>query len=77
MKTVLTVKGMHCNACKALIKMQLEERGLEDKIISININEVENVGTVELDNISEEESAIIEEAINSMEQYSVIAREAR
>lgn len=71
MKTTIKVKGMHCHACKMLIKMELEEIGLEGNIESIELKE-NNQGSVVLNKIEE---AQIEEAINiinKMDQYEVI-----
>lgn len=67
----IKVKGMHCDACKALIKMELEEVGL-DKVVS-SIELIGNdIGVLTLEDASEEDKTKIEELINNMDQYSVI-----
>lgn len=68
MKTTIKVKGMHCDACKMLIKMELEENGYKDNIELIELED-NNQGSVVLNKVEE---AQIEEAINiinKMEQY--------
>lgn len=71
MKTTIKVKGMHCDACKMLIKMELEEIGLEGNIESVKL-EADNQGLVVLDNIEEDQVEEAKNTINNMDQYEVI-----
>ena len=69
MDKTIKVKGMHCDACKMLVKMELEENGFEDKIESISL-ESDNEGLVNLTNVSEEEVEKAKEVIDAMESYT-------
>lgn len=71
MKTTIKVKGMHCDACKMLIKMELEEIGLEGNIESVEL-EADNQGLVVLDNLEEDQIEEARNIINNMDQYEVI-----
>lgn len=71
METKLSVDGMHCNSCKGLIKMELEENGFEDKIVSLELGE-DNKGLLTLTDLSEEEKTKAIELVNNMDQYSVV-----
>ncbi|KXK26143.1 MAG: hypothetical protein TR69_WS6001001137 [candidate division WS6 bacterium OLB20] len=56
---------MHCEACKALIRMELEENGFADRISTVEI------GNVHLTGVTRDESARAGEIINSLEGYHV------
>lgn len=71
MKTTIKVKGMHCDACKMLIKMELEEIGLENNVESVEL-ESDNQGIVVLDNVDEHQIEEVRNTINKMDQYQVI-----
>jgi copper chaperone CopZ len=71
MKTTIKVKGMHCDACKMLIKMELEEIGLEGNVESVEL-EADNQGVVVLDNVEEHQIEEARNTINKMDQYEVI-----
>lgn len=71
MQTTLKVAGMHCNACKMLVQMGLEDGGFEDKIESVESGE-DNQGQVVLNDMSEEELQKAKEIINSVGHYQVI-----
>lgn len=71
MKTTIKVKGMHCDACKMLIKMELEEIGLEGNIESVEL-EADNQGVVVLNNVEEDQIEEVRNTINKMDQYEVI-----
>ncbi|MCA9385358.1 cation transporter [Candidatus Dojkabacteria bacterium] len=61
----LKVNGMHCDACKSLIKMELEENGFDDVKVDGDTHEIQ---------IPENLSGDIEEiksVINSMESYDI------
>lgn len=66
----ITVEGMHCEACKILVKMELEENGFEDKIESVEVTG-ENVGEVVLKNIDEKKLSKAKSIINATGDYSV------
>ena len=68
----LTIKGMHCDACKKLITMELEDAGLQDYVTSLELSG-ENMGALTLsDSVSEEDKNRIREVINAMEGYTVV-----
>lgn len=70
MSTTLTIKGMHCAACEALITMELEEVGLADKIMSLRVA-TDNTGILELDNATDEEIQLAKSTIQKMDSYSI------
>lgn len=71
METTLTIQGMHCDACASLITMELEDAGFSEKVISVEVKE-NNMGTVTLNNVSDDDRATIKNIINNMEEYSVV-----
>lgn len=71
MNKELKVKGMHCNACVMLIRMELEDSGLENNIQSIELED-NNQGSVVLNNVEEAQIKEAINIINKMEQYEVI-----
>lgn len=66
MQTELIVKGVHCDACLALIKMELEDIGLLDNLLELKLDSDGNTGTLRLD-ARETELAIFVEAINALD----------
>ena len=62
----LSIKGMHCSSCENMIKIELEDAGLSEKIIKVK------KGIVEFQNISEEELDSARRIINAIGQYEVI-----
>ena len=72
MDTELKINGMHCDACKTLIKMEIDELNLSDKIMKISVDDQKNQGTVELSDVREENIKKIIKAIDSLGQYQVI-----
>lgn len=72
MSTTIKVQGMHCDACKTLVSMELEEIGLQDKVSEIMIDSKKNQGTLQLTNESQEDIDAIKKAIEGMEQYSIL-----
>ena len=71
MDNTITVKGMHCNSCKMLVKMELEENGFDGKIKNIELREGD-IGLVDLQDVSEDEIPKAKELINSMDSYEVV-----
>lgn len=69
--TIIKVSGMHCDACKMLVKMELEDLGLEENIKTIEL-EGDNTGTIALENVNDEKIMEAKEVINQMEQYEVL-----
>lgn len=70
MKT-LTISGMHCDACKKLISMELEDAGLDQHVASIEV-EGDNKGTLTLkDGVDEGIEQKVRETVNGMEGYTV------
>lgn len=68
----IKVKGMHCESCKALIKIGLEEAGLDKVVSSIDLVG-DDIGILTFKNASKEEKEKVEDLINNMDQYSVIS----
>jgi hypothetical protein len=68
----LTIRGMHCDACKALITMDVEDAGMSDRIKGFG--EVSNnQGELLLkEDVSDEELKKLAEIINSMDNYQVL-----
>lgn len=71
MEQKITVKGMHCDACKALIKMELEDAGFEEKIETIELGD-NNTGYVVFKEISSDELEKAKSIINALENYSTL-----
>ena len=71
MDTKLIVDGMHCNACVALIKMEIEEVGLANKVKSINLMTGVDRGEIVLEDASQEEVEKIVTVINNLDSYSI------
>ncbi|BCX14155.1 MAG: hypothetical protein KatS3mg085_687 [Candidatus Dojkabacteria bacterium] len=70
-KIKIRVKGMHCNACKMLIRVELEEMDLEENIEKIEL-EANNQGVIVLKNMDEHDIRKIIDKINKTELYEVI-----
>ena len=47
MKQTLTVHGMHCNSCKALLTEALQDAGATN--VTINLDDKKQIGMVALD----------------------------
>lgn len=67
----LTIKGMHCDACKKLITMELEDAGLNQHVASIELGN-NNVGRLCLrDGTESEVLNNIKKVLNGMKDYSI------
>lgn len=66
----ITVKGMHCEACKSLISMELEDHGLIANLSEISLLGSET-GELIFNDISEEKYSEIVKIINNLENYQV------
>ena len=64
----IIVKGMHCNACIAMITMQLEDKGLMELTKSISLIKGENKGIVEIYS-NDQNITAIKDAIESAGEY--------
>ncbi|PJC52493.1 MAG: hypothetical protein CO030_02580 [Candidatus Magasanikbacteria bacterium CG_4_9_14_0_2_um_filter_42_11] len=63
---------MHCDACKKLIQMELDDAGFGDALVGVTLKP-ENVGELQLaENLSAEDKEKVIASINSMENYKVI-----
>lgn len=71
MERKITVNGMHCEACKALIRMTLEDGGLGPNIKDIDLTG-DNQGYVLLSNVDEEDLTGAKNLINELDQYTAI-----
>ena len=70
--TTLTVQGMHCDACKKLIMMELEDAGLGDSVVDITLKP-ENIGELQLaETVTSNDEEKIISIINAMETYSIV-----
>jgi copper chaperone CopZ len=67
MKQTLTVKGMHCNACKMLVTEALEET--KAKNVNVTLDEKKQIGTVTLD--SDLSKAQLKKLIEEQGDYEV------
>lgn len=72
MDTTLNVQGMHCDACKSLIRMEIDELGFSENVKDVDLTSENNVGFVALQNVDEEEVEKITEAIDSLGNYQVV-----
>ena len=69
----LRVQGMHCDACKKLIMMELDDAGLSSAVVHITLKP-ENMGGLELrDDLSLEDVEHVRTVIRGMENYDVVA----
>ena len=71
MNTILKIKGMHCESCKKLIQMELEEAGFIDKFKEATLLE-NQIGEIKLVNINTNDLEQIKEIINNLPNYEVI-----
>jgi len=70
MKT-LVVDGMHCDACKKLIQMELDDAGLGEAVVNMTIMP-DNVGELELSNtLSSEDEQKVKAVIQNMDGYAI------
>ncbi|MFW5719665.1 MAG: hypothetical protein ACOCXT_01395 [Candidatus Dojkabacteria bacterium] len=70
METTIQINNMHCEACKSLILIELEDAGCAKKVVSIELREGSN-GLLQLTGVTQEDVDKIKEIINATEQYSV------
>ncbi|MBN1778739.1 MAG: hypothetical protein JW816_00750 [Candidatus Buchananbacteria bacterium] len=68
---ILTINGMHCEACKTLIQMTLEENNLAQKIKSIELISQKNQAKLALQDPTDQDISSIKKIINSLGQYRV------
>lgn len=66
----ITVQGMHCDACKKIIMMELEEVGLDEHVDRIEVGN-DNTGVVYLKDGVEDKEKIVS-VINAIDTYSVV-----
>lgn len=68
------VKGMHCDACKTLISMEIEEHEeLASKLISIEIPfPAHELGEIVMRDLSSEELALLKRSIQNAGDYTII-----
>ncbi len=62
---------MHCDACKTLIKMELEEAGLAKYVAAISVGENNQGEAILTENVSGKDVETIKQVINKMKKYSV------
>lgn len=68
---LLTIKGMHCDACKKLIMMELEDHGLNNYVASLEISG-ENIGALSFrDGVSDDVVLAVRKIIDDMDNYSI------
>jgi len=71
METKITINGMHCEACKGLIRMSLVDNGLTPNIKEIEISG-DNEGYVILSNVMKKDIVTVRNSINEMSQYTAV-----
>ena len=70
MKTI-TVEGMHCGACEKLIRMELDDAGLEFHVEKVEIQGEAKKGVFHFKaDTGDEQIEKIKQIVNSMEGYS-------
>ena len=68
----ITVQGMHCDACKKLIMIELEEKKLHQFVSKIDVDSDKKQGKIYLKNkMTEEDLRQMRSIIESMDGYSV------
>jgi len=72
MATTLTINGMHCEACKSLIRLELGEKGYGSNIEAIELTPGQTQGTIRLANVTAQQVAAITTLINALDQYTVV-----
>lgn len=74
MKYKIIIQGMHCNGCKSLLTMLLEERGFTDVLIDIDENSGRFVSNEDETKIKELLDAAFKESENySYKELSVVS----
>lgn len=63
---------MHCDACTALVRMEIEESGLGKNITQIVVDTEEQRGAVGLHGVSEEQVRQLQKKIDALGQYEAI-----
>lgn len=70
MKTI-TVQGMHCGACEKLIRMELDDAGIESCVEQVEVQGEAKKGLFYMkEDTTEEQIDAIKQIINGMEGYS-------
>jgi len=63
---------MHCDACKKLIMMELEDAGLESSVLEVEVSKEDKRGVFTLiDEVSDSDLGQIKSVINEMDGYTV------
>ncbi|HBB37996.1 MAG: hypothetical protein UV82_C0006G0046 [Candidatus Magasanikbacteria bacterium GW2011_GWD2_43_18] len=68
----LTVQGMHCDACKKIIRMELDDAGLAEQIVDIELLPDERGCITLQESTSPETKDHITTVVNAIEGYSVV-----
>lgn len=71
-KVTLKVQGMHCDACKTLIEMEIEELNLQDKLENIDYDSDKQMGDVVFNDLTEAERSALKQAIENLGNYKII-----
>ena len=71
MNKTLKIQGMHCESCKTLILMELEENGFEKNVVNLELLG-DDKGELIVNNVDERQIEHIKAIINSMDGYEVI-----
>ena len=70
--STLKVQGMHCDACKSLIEMEIEDLNLQDKLENIDYDSDTQMGDVIFHDLTEEERSVLKQAIENLGNYKII-----
>ncbi|MCA9382209.1 hypothetical protein KC660_02260 [Candidatus Dojkabacteria bacterium] len=70
--STLKVQGMHCDACKTLIEMEIEDLNLQDKLENIDYDSDEQIGDVIFHDLTEEERSVLKQTIENLGNYKII-----
>lgn len=71
-KVTLRVQGMHCDACKTLIEMEIEDLNLQDKLQNIDYDSDKQMGDVVFHDLTEEERSALKQSIENLGNYKII-----
>ena len=63
---------MHCEACKQLVRLELEENGFGHAIATLAVDEARQLGILSLRDTTNDDILSIKEIINSMDAYTVV-----
>ena len=70
MTAILTIDGMHCQACVSLVSLELDDIGLLGRS-AVKLLDTGKCGTVTILDVSAQDIERVTSLVNSLESYSV------